>query len=381
MKLHDRETVEGTTVTIGRRIQYRTVNGERVEKVSKTYTAVYLDLDGNRRHESLGTLNRREARLRAKAIQSRLTDGSETSPPSTRLTIAELIDGYMTFNEHKGLTLRSLTTYRGEMAKFLTFCNEAGISRACSFGEQEFVRYGSWLRSRTHKQGQGYAPKSVHHAMVCVKQLFKWGWRNKYLPAFTLDAVPAPSGAPRRQPCFTTEQVESMRARTTGELHAAITILAYAGLRVGELQHLCWSDIRVDQGDLGMLHITKGGSAGTTKDKDHRFIPIHPEIADTLKRLPRSHELVLPGLKQRTLLTQVKRLCVELGFGSNYKVHSFRHHFASMVASSNAPYRVALEWMGHSSSTILNHYFTLHDSESQAAMKAIAAQTSARLGR
>ena len=101
-------------------------------------------------------------------------------------------------------------------------------------------------------------------------------------------------------------------------------------------------------------------------------MPIHPKVRLILDDLPMDEKLVIPGLRDRWVLVHVKAVCKRLGYSSSYKTHSFRHFFASMVANTNVPYRMALAWMGHSSSTILDLYYHLHDTESEAAMKGLA---------
>jgi len=54
------------------------------------------------------------------------------------------------------------------------------------------------------------------------------------------------------------------------------------------------------------------------------------------------------------------------------KLHSFRHHFASICANHHVAYRKALAWLGHSSSEMLELYYHLHDEDSQKAMLALA---------
>jgi len=372
MKLHDYEKVAGTGVTIGRRIQFRTVDGARTEQASRTYTAVYKDVDGKWRQDGLKTTSRLEARRKAIEIQGRLEEG-RTRTVAKQIAVDELLDRYDAYCTSKGLAPKTLIKYRAEIDKLRGFCTEEKITAANRFDEVAFYRFKAWLADRTHKQGTSYASKSVYTTLTVCKQVFKWAWRVKLLTQYELAGAELPSARPRPQPCFTTEQVEQLRAATEGVTRDAITILAYSGMRVGELEQLRWADVLLDRGELGVFHIRRGGSSTTTKDKDERFVPVHPEIRPVLDRLPRKEELVLPGLRARTLLTQVKRACGELGFGRHYKVHSFRHHFASMCANSSVPHRMALAWMGHSSSHILDLYYHLHDAESEAAMKIIAA--------
>ncbi len=377
MKYEDKELVAGTRVTIGRRVQRRKTGDGVVERVSKTYTAEYTDTDGKRRLDGLDTTLKRDARRLAVEIQSRLDSGLD-QPRRKRINIPDLLDAYTAFYESKGLAPKTEAKYRSEIAKLRAFCAESEIEMADRFNQAAFHRYGAWLRSRTHKQGRPYASKSLHASLTITKQVFKWAWESRLLAEFPLATAKLPRGKARPQPCFTPAQIEALCERATGETRAAITILAYTGLRVGELEQLRWDDVRFDLGDLGKLCVRRGGSGETTKDKDDRLVPIHPNARAAFDGLPRSDPLVLPALKQRTLLGQVKKLCKELGYDPRLKVHSFRHHFASMVANSQTPYRLALEWMGHSSSHILDMYYHLSDAESETAMLTLADQQARR---
>jgi integrase len=114
------------------------------------------------------------------------------------------------------------------------------------------------------------------------------------------------------------------------------------------------------------------GGGDSTKDKDERFVPIHPRIRPLVEALPRSSTLLLPGVRDRRLLAQLKSACAAAGLGRSYKVHSLRHHFASMVANHGVSYKKALAWMGHADSEMLSNYYHLHDEESERSMQALA---------
>jgi integrase/recombinase XerD len=169
-------------------------------------------------------------------------------------------------------------------------------------------------------------------------------------------------------------------ASVSGTAQTAFAILAFSGMRIGELEQLHVADVLLDRGELGMFHIRRGGSNGTTKDKDERFVPIHPRIRPMIDALPRTGELLLPGIKERQLLAALKKACRVARLTGRFKLHSFRHHFASLCANHHVAYRKALAWLGHSSSDILELYYHLHDEESEAAMRALA-QGNGRDGR
>ncbi|MFC1677704.1 tyrosine-type recombinase/integrase, partial [Planctomycetota bacterium] len=133
-----------------------------------------------------------------------------------------------------------------------------------------------------------------------------------------------------------------------------------------------------------VIHIQRGGSDGTPKDKEDRFVPIHIEkLKPILCSLPKKFELVflMPDGRQvsaKKLRRYLKRLCKQCGFENpkQYKLHTFRHFFASYCAQQNLSYKYILEWMGHSSSAILDMYFTMNDRHSQNAMNSLSFSSS-----
>ncbi len=167
-------------------------------------------------------------------------------------------------------------------------------------------------------------------------------------------------------------------AKATAEDKIPFAIMAYAGLRFGEVKQLQWKDVMEQDGKFTMLHIRRGGSNGTTKDRDERFVPIHPKIADLLAEYTRGDGLVLPGLNQTSLMRHLKELCAEYGFENpkKYKLHSFRHYFASMCANHGVAHRKALAWLGHSNSDMLDLYYHLHDDDSMQTMAELAKSSS-----
>ena len=373
MKLLERERVDGTRVSIGRRVQARKDGDQVTECESASFTAVYLDLDGRRREEGLGTTNRREARRKAIEIARRLEEGRPREV-AQRVAITEIISRYEDFIKAAELAPKSRSKYTSDLAKLKAFASEEKLTYADQFDEHRFYRFRSWLQGQKHKQGVAYASKSIYATLTLAKQTFKWAWQRKLLREYPLASAKLPKAKPKPQPCFTTSQVEAVAGHLEGQAQAAVLILAYSGMRVGELVQLTWKDVRLSQDRLGMFHIHRGGSGETTKDKDERYVPIHPRIRPVLDALPRSSEHLLPGLRDRLLLDRLKAACVAAGLGRSFKVHSLRHHFASLVANHNVSYKKALTWMGHSDSEMLSNYYHLHDDEAEASMRALAAQ-------
>ena len=98
--------------------------------------------------------------------------------------------------------------------------------------------------------------------------------------------------------------------------------------------------------------------------------------------VPSATGKVFKAITERHRLQRLKGLCETCSFKNpkQYKLHSFRHHFASLCANHNVAYRKAPAWLGHSSSQMLDLYYHLHDEDSQQAMMALAESASGRSG-
>jgi site-specific recombinase XerD len=367
VKLEDRERVDGTRVVIGHRVYYQ--GGKRT--VADLYSAEYLDIDGRQATESLQTTNKGTARRLAIEIQNRLEKGA-ARPVESQMKVEELADRYFESVKAKGVAPKTEWKYRTDLDKLKKFCGEAGIVLARTFTADDLYRFRKWLADKE------YAPKTIDAVLVLTKQTFKWAWRQEHLRDYRLASVTLPKAKARPQPCFTSDQVDKVVEKAIGEEKAAFTLMGYAGLRIGEVEQLRWEDLREQDGSLTMIHVRRGGSTGSTKDKDERFVPVHPKIAPHLE--PRKKAgTVFSTIAERTLLQRLKEICKACKFDEpdQYKLHSFRHHFASLCANHHVAYRKALAWLGHSSSDMLDLYYHLHDEDSQEAMRALAGMPAA----
>jgi|GEM_PF-753116 len=363
MKLDARERIEGTDITIGRRVYYK--DGQAI--VSTRWAAEYRDTTGNQVGVSLGCTSKLHARRKALALHAKLESG-ERPVANSRLTLEELVDAYFATVKAKGVARKTEWKYRADLGKLKSFCKDEQITLAIRFGRESFYRYRESLVK------QEYKPKTVYAALTVCKQVFKWGHAERQLNENRLTGCKLAKAKADPQPCFTTDQVEQLIQSTSGIEQAVIATLAYAGLRIGEAEQLLWRDVRVDESGMGMFHVRLGGSNGTTKDKDARFVPIHPRIRQLIADLHRCSDHVFPGIRERQLLKRLKELCATLKFAraDKFKLHSFRHHFASLCANHQVAYRKALAWLGHSDSSVLQLYYHLSDADSQAAMAALA---------
>jgi integrase/recombinase XerD len=370
MKLIDKQIVEATkpTIYIGRRTYKNKRTGQ--VRVAMPYWAEYFS-NGRQYQEPLGVTNKTAAVRAAYALAERLERGKQKVRDSRR-TVQELADRYYAYCQARSLAGKTLVKYKGQLERFKEWCKSKALRRARTFSPDDLFAYRNFLTEQCR-----LSEKSVYNETIVIKQLFKWATKNGYLSRNLLEPIRFEKVKSPKQPCFTIEQVELLLSNAERWAVPMFTMLAFTGMRIGELQQLHWEDVDFD---YNVVHVHRGGSGGRPKDKEDRFIPIHArKLKPLLQSLPRRCELVflMPDGKKvspKKLRRYLKNLCRQCGFQNpwQYKLHTFRHFFASYCAQRNLSHKYVLEWMGHSSSAILDMYFTMNDRHAQAAMNSMS---------
>jgi site-specific recombinase XerD len=304
-------------------------------------------------------------------LAERLERGQQKVRDSRR-AVQELADSYHSYCKARNLARKTLVKYDGQLRHFKKWCKAEGIQRARTFCPDDLFAYRAYLAEECELSN-----KSIYSETILIKQLFKWAAKNGYLSRNLLEPIRFEKVRSPKQPCFTIEQVDLLLSNAEKWAVPMFATLAFTGMRIGELQQLHWDDVDFDH---NVIHVHRGGSGDRPKDKEDRFIPIHAsKLKPVLKALPRKSELVFlmtDGRKicERKLLRYLKNLCRQCGFKNPwlYKLHTFRHYFASYCAQQALSYKYVLEWMGHSSSAILDMYFTMNDRQAQVAMNSMS---------
>ena len=172
-------------------------------------------------------------------------------------------------------------------------------------------------------------------------------------------------------------------------LRAVIIALSCTGLRISELASLKWSDIRFDDRTLTIADesgfVDQKTDRRSTKSSRSRHITIHIKLLDLLESLERRGPFVFLGprggrLKPDTVRNILVREVIEpltAKFPKKYsgersfedgRLHSFRHYFCSACANKGIAERIVKEWLGHSDSEMVRHYYHLNDEESRRQM-------------
>ncbi len=280
-------------------------------------------------------------------------------------------------------------SYRSVFDKFIPFATAQGATVWNGVTANLLNGYAG------HLEDKGYAHKTLVNELTTLKQAVKWmiqaghlkGVKPIELKLRKAESLPAYCYRPKE----VTEMLNHCRThKTLGWVADVIITLACTGLRIAELVSLRWADIDLESKRLTLTDETgRSVKSGSTRRKlksgRSRSFPIHPDLLDVLKRLPRKDAYVFHGpnggqLNPNTVRCFLVRDVIEpltekfptpdgqQGFKDG-RLHSFRHYFCSTCANNGVPERIGMTWLGHADSEMIRNYYHLHDEEAQRRMK------------
>jgi integrase len=363
----------------------------------------YADGRSNKPNPGRHSLNTRELEEARKRLANldlqRAVDLGLTKVPPVAIETDQplaLEDGRRLYENHierpivaGGVKASTAKRYRTVFNKFLRYAKDQ------NFSTWNTVVIGLVHAYAGHLAKQGYAAKTIRTEMITIVQAQTWLIRAKHLVGSEPIKLELRKVESERPYCYTTEQVAAMvsHCRSTPALNwlgNVIVALATTGLRIAELASLQWSDLDSSGGRLTLTDETgrSGGQATQRrqlKSGRSRSLPIHPELVAVLSTIPKTDSYVFHGprrgrLKPDTvrqvlirevlnpLAKQFPQKAGEKGFADG-RLHSFRHYFASKCAmDSEISEYETMEWLGHSDSAMVRHYFHIHDDEAQRRM-------------
>jgi integrase len=148
-------------------------------------------------------------------------------------------------------------------------------------------------------------------------------------------------------------EVRALVAAAASERDAAIFLTAaFTGLRLGELVALRWRDVDLDRRLVRVRGTWSGTELSAPKTGKVRSVPLAPQVAEVLARLPAPshHGLVFAGadgsyLDSSALRRRYRKAQAAAGLPP-LRFHDLRHTFATtMIARTSI--RHVQEWMSH----------------------------------
>lgn len=217
--------------------------------------------------------------------------------------------------------------------------------------------------------------ESLQKSILCVaNQIFTFANRH-YLAGIPLLEHPPVKAKKKTIRIFSRAEqamlLKCIYGQTDKKYMAAVLLCLYAGLRIGELCALQWTDIDFDGKVLTVnrtvQRIAVPGQVTKTilletnpkSESSRRTIPLTEEIFGLLSHLREEQPYIFGGKKPldpRTMQYRFKKILKEAGIDGG-TFHTLRHTFATNCVENGMDVKVLSELLGHSDVKItLNRY-------------------------
>lgn len=248
-----------------------------------------------------------------------------------------------------------------------------------SFGECETLHEQNVQAFVLQKIESGLSVKSVKDILIVLKMVMKFGVKNEWMPYCEWDIKYPSTPASKELEVLTVANHKKILDYIQSHFSfcgLGIYISLSAGLRIGEVCALKWSDINVANGTITVnrtierIYVVDG-------EKKHTELVINtPKTANSCREIPMSRELLamVKPLKKvvnddffvltnderptepRTYRNFYNRLMTKLDI-PKLKYHGLRHSFATRCIEVGCDYKTVSVLLGHSNiSTTLNLY-------------------------
>ncbi len=306
------------------------------------YWWYYIELDGRKVTGSTRTPDKRLAeKIHLEKRHQLVEEKTFPSERGKRMRFGAMCGLYL--EKHAKVNKRSWHDDEIIIGKLRAHFGDAALSAVTPQGVEE---YKAGRKGRVKEA-------TINRELAVLKTIFSkavlWGYAAQN---------------PVKQVKFYREELKPIRILTPEErrrlfeagpefLRPIILFALKTGMRKGEILNLKWQDVDMANRNI---HVRR------TKSGRMRVIPMHPELWETLEKMPRSgkasyvFEVKGRRFKDFGAVRNSFHAAVEKADLGNLTFHDLRHNFATELISKGADIRTVQEYLGHSSLTMVQRY-------------------------
>jgi len=259
----------------------------------------------------------------------------------------------------------------GEFAEsvYLPHCEVRNAPRTVRSKRQLFAMSGPWFwdvpidqvtpalvhQYQEERKAEGVSDRTVNMGWDTVRSLLNHAHSIGVIESAAPQVKPLKIRDKKPIRCLTEDEADRalQNAANRGPMwHTLVMFLLHTGARWGDARGLCWDDVNFEASIIRLR-------AKHSKHGKPREIPIHPDLEDCLRSLPKTQELVFVRQHIRTgdwISLREDPRC----FGGKYPwegeegelrvgAHVFRHTFTYWKLRAKAPIAVVSAYLGHRS--------------------------------
>ena len=260
-------------------------------------------------------------------------------------------------------TIRELKRFWGE---------DKDMSSLSSVDVDGFINY---------RRVKSLKPVSINKDLRVVKGMLNYGVNSGLLSELKFKIRLLRSPRKKELPLLSREEINKLLFIAKNPYKSMILIAACTGLRLNEVLHLTWGDVRWEE---RMITVTPKGD-WTPKSHQTRAIPVGEKLLLTLQSLramslfQKDGDYVFPtrdgGVKvHNNVCRELQKIWMKAGL---YKrgvptLHHLRHNAASQMLNSGASIETVRQILGHSAITTTALYLHSSDDLKKKAVEAVS---------
>lgn len=273
----------------------------------------------------------------------------------TEMIAQEALAEYIIYLKiERGLSANTVTSYKRDIEKYLTFLTEKKITQLDEVSRFEILDFLQTLRQ------SGAADNSIIRMVSSLRKFHQYLKRESIVSDDPMQLIDTPKKASTLPKAISPQAVEQLleapdTTTPLGVRDRTILELMYAtGLRISELVNLKLSD----------MHLTMGFIQTMGKGEKERIIPLGEIASQWLDHYLDGARVYLQdqsaetseyvflnsrgkGLSRQGVWKKVKQLALEAGIDQNVTPHTLRHSFATHLLENGADLRMVQELLGH----------------------------------
>jgi integrase len=240
--------------------------GELVRALLPAVQAAYLQADLG----ALGALGTNKAMRPLDVARAALPAVPDAPPPAApKVPLSGLYDAWKAVAVVKPRTMYEVQSTVKALAKFVEHDDAAGITR------DDLARW------RDAMKAAGRTNNTWNNLLSLVRQVFQHGVAECLLTVNPADGLRLRKSRQTSPPPYTdAEAVQILlaaRLETRPSLRWSHWIMAFTGMRAGEVLQLLGGDIR-QEGDVWFIDVNESTEGKTVKTGNPRHVPIHPAL-------------------------------------------------------------------------------------------------------
>ena len=235
------------------------------------------------------------------------------------------------------------------------------LGRFLGFVKKEYVNHidAADLQAYQTARGKEVSLSTLKRDMDLVRASLKWAHRQGMIPENPAAMIDPVHVKVRATPRFldAEEKKKLLEAAEGTPIYPLLLFALYTGCRVGEIQHLEWSDT-----DFHRKAIRIRPKAGwSPKDREERVIPMHQRVIDLLGPMKNGTSLVFPSangtpLERPNLHRWIQKLREDSGIAA-VTWNVCRHTFASELVQAGVSLFKVSRLLGHASSRVTERFY------------------------